>query len=102
MNKLTSFTTHIGNILAEIKQKNKLIEEAKKTYNPSFIEIIEELEKDDKTLCNMLVLWYGQKYLDNPIDIDDIMTSIKPKKKKETIYYDYSCGCGSLSSLSGC
>lgn len=102
MKPLSKLTAQIGNVLAEIKQRNKMIEMANKLSNPTFIDIIEDLEKDDKTLCNMLLLWYCQKYLDNPIDMEELMDNIKSfSKPKKTYEYRESSGCGSCS-ISSC
>lgn len=95
MKTLTKLTSQIGAVLAEIKQRNKLIEEAQKLSNPSFMDIITDLEKDDKTLCNMLLLWYCQKYLDNPIDMEDLLGKIKVTNNKKTSYsYPEPDSCG--------
>ena len=99
MNSLSKITSHIGSILAEVQERNKLLEEARKSVNPTFSEIIEELENDDKTLCNMLLLWYSQKYLDNPIDIDKLFENVKSFKKKEKKQKYYDAGCGPVSKL---
>jgi len=89
MNTLTKLTSQIGNVLAEIRQRNQLIEEAQKLSNPTFVDIITDLEKEDRTLCNMLLLWYCQKYLENPIDIEELFDKIKVVTKTKTPSYSY-------------
>ena len=93
MNTITKLTSQIGSVLAEIRQRNQLIEEAQKLSNPTFVDIITELEKEDKTLCNMLLLWYCQKYLENPIDLDELFNKIKVvTKTKQKCYEPDDCG----------
>lgn len=93
MNNLSQITAKIGSILSEIRQRNELIEEAQKIVNPSFLDIISELEKEDKTLCNMLILWYCQKYIDNPVDVDELFKKLKTitKTKKRSSYISGGC-----------
>lgn len=100
MNTLTRLTSQIGNVLAEIRQRNELIEKAQKMSNPTFMEIITELEKDDKTLCNMLLLWYCDKYLNDPVDMDAIVEDLKKviKTKKPRPSFGGGCGASSYSS----
>lgn len=99
MNTLSKLTSQIGAVLAEIRQRNQLIEEAQKLSNPTFVDIITELEKEDKTLCNMLLLWYCQKYLDNPIDLEELFKKIQIVSKTKTASSSYveDDGCGGYS-----
>ena len=98
-NSFTKIVKKISDSLAEAKQKNLLIEEARKTVNPTFFEILEELEKDDKTLYSMLILWYSEKYLENPLDLDKILDKVIGEQKKTFVpkktrpdYFGGSCG----------
>lgn len=88
----------MGNSLEKIKRRNKLIDETRKQYNPTFLEIMEELKNDDKTLFNMMMVWYMSK---NSIDnYDDIYDSIKKIVNENQNHINYSgsccddCGCG--------
>lgn len=98
MKRLTSFTAQIGNVLSKIKERNRVLDDARRLSNPTFLEIIEELKEDDRTLCSMLLLWYSQKYLDDPIDYDVLFDKIKGSLHKsdkiENEKYISQCGCG--------
>ena len=96
MKGLTSFTSQIGNILSKVRERNRVLDDARRLSNPTFLEIIEELKEDDKTLCNMLLLWYSQKYLDDPIDYDALFDKINKLSEHKI---DYSCVSGSCGSL---
>lgn len=101
MNTISKLTSQIGNVLAEIRERNKVIEAAQKRSNPTFMEIIEDLEKDDKTLCNMLLLWYCNKYLEDPVDMDAIVEDLKKVIKTKKARPSFGGGCGT-SSYSSC
>ena len=101
MKGLTSFTAQIGNVLSKIKERNRVLDDARRLSNPTFLEIIEELKEDDRTLCNMLLLWYSQKYLDNPVDIDKLFENAKSFKNKENKQKYYDAGCGGSELVYG-
>ena len=110
----TNITKKAGNVLEQIRRNNKLLESNRKQYNPTFLEIMEELQKDDKTLASMLLFWYMQRHSTNDLEFNKIVNeiesemsklgliqtgdvciggscgSIKQKKQK----HSYSCGCG--------
>ena len=116
----TDFTKITGDVIAKIKNNNKLIDELNKRYNPTFLEIIEDLQENDETLAKMLLLWYMTKYSIDESKIDDIMADIRKeytKVKRKALTndsYEYTCGrsnnyssgCGGSSSShnysSGC
>lgn len=121
---LTNITKMIGSRIASIKENNKLIEELNTIYNPTFLEIMEDLLKTNETLASMLILWYESKYSVNKekfnLILDELKDnkeeSIKKNKYKETfstryknryigsIVDDSDCGggggCGSISNRS--
>ena len=112
---LTDFTRTIGDTIAKIKNNNKLIDELNKKFNPTFVEIIENLQKTDPTLAKMLMVWYMETYSIDDKELETIVNKYqkKPKKTRETSHYtfeDYTCGssrssgCGSTyySSSGGC
>lgn len=111
---LTSLTAMIGDIIAKIKNNNKLIDELNKRYNPTFLEIMEDIKDTDKTLANLLMLWYIDRYSVDTSKLEKVMDDIrkeyglKEKVKTKIVYtstsggctdddYDYSGGCGSTS-----
>ena len=98
MKGLTSFTAQIGNVLSKIKEQNRVLDDARRLSNPTFLEIIEELKEDDRTLCSMLLLWYSQKYLDDPIDYDGLFDKINSSLHKSD-KIDYRCSGGSCGSV---
>ena len=110
---LTSLTAMIGDTIANIKNNNKLIDELNKRYNPTFLEIMEDIKDTDKTLANLLMLWYIDRYSIDTSKLEKVMDDIrkeyglkeKIKSKTKTVYtsigggctdndYDYSGGCG--------
>lgn len=120
----TNMTKKAGNVLEQIRRNNKLLESNRKQYNPTFLEIMEELQKDDKTLASMLLFWYMQRHSTNDLEFNKIVNEIetemsklgliqtgdsiigascgssKSKKQKRS----YSCGCGfeDLEELASC
>lgn len=109
---LTSLTAMIGDIIAKIKNNNKLIDELNKRYNPTFLEIMEDIKDTDKTLANLLMLWYIDRYSVDTSKLEKVLDDIrkeyglKEKVKTKIVYtstsggctdddYDYSGGCGS-------
>lgn len=107
--ELTALTKNIGTIIAKLKNNNRLIEELNKCYNPTFVEILEDLKDTDETLATMLSLWYMKKYSVNDAKLQSVINEIKsdfkindtPKKKTMT-YYDSGCGSGSTYNNSRC
>ena len=114
---LTSLTAMIGDTIAKIKNNNKLIDELNKRYNPTFLEIMEDIKDTDKTLANLLMLWYIDRYSVDTSKLEKVLDDIrkeygikeKVKTKTKTVYtsigggctdndYDYSGGCGGSSS----
>ena len=111
----TNMTKKAGNVLEQIRRNNKLLDSSRKQYNPTFLEIMEELQKDDRTLAAMLMFWYMQRHSVNDVEFNKIVNEIesemhslgliptgdtaigascgtfKQKKQKPS----YSCGCGS-------
>lgn len=114
---LTEITEKAAKILSAIKTRNTLLDnlekENSKIVNPTFVEIIDELEKDNKTLAQMLIMWYLEKYSINEDDLNQSLlelenASIKNKSKKKekatktstktSFYADYSCGIPYVSN----
>lgn len=99
---LTELTKKIGDTLARLKQNNKLVEEFNSTYNPTFVEIMEDLMITDKTLASLLMAWYNSKR-----EVPDNLSVPKPKKNPTTrtvssSSYGYSGGgCGPTPSYRG-
>lgn len=88
----TNITKKLGSSFEKIKRHNKLIDETRKQYNPTFLEIMEELKNDDKTLFNMMMVWYMSK---NSIDDhDDIYATVENIIKKTQDYSNYGGSCG--------
>ncbi len=107
--ELTALTKNIGTIIAKLKNNNRLIEELNKCYNPTFVEILEDLKDTDETLATMLSLWYMKKYSVNDAKLQSVINEIKSDfkinntPKKETMTYYYSgCGSGSTHNNSRC
>lgn len=120
----TNMTKKTGNVLEQIRRNNKLLDSSRKQYNPTFLEIMEELQKDDRTLAAMLMFWYMQRHSVNDMEFNKIVNEIesemyklgliptgdaaiggscgssKSNKKKQS----YSCGCGfeDLEELASC
>lgn len=99
---LTELTKKIGDTLARLKQNNKLVEEFNSTYNPTFVEIMEDLMITDKTLASLLMAWYNSKR-----EVPDSLSVPKPRKaptSRSSSSPSYGCssgGCGSSSSYRG-
>jgi len=103
---LTSLTAMIGDTIAKIKNNNKLIDELNKRYNPTFLEIMEDIKDSDKTLANLLMLWYIDRYSVDTSKLEKVMDDIrkeyglKEKVKTKTVYTSTGGGCTSGSG--GC
>lgn len=98
---LTNMTKRTGNVLEKIRRNNKLIESQRKQYNPTFVEIMEELQKDDKTLYAMLMFWYMQKHSMNDKEFNKIIEQIEKEMRNSYIIptADYIGGsCGTIVS----
>ena len=102
--KLTDIAKIIGENLDKLRYNNKLIEAQRKIVNPTFLEILEELYKDDELLAASLMNWYMNKYGEDISDDKEltklIMESIAEThiatKDEEDDYY--SCGCWNPSN----
>lgn len=101
----TTVSRNIGSLIAQLKNNNKLIDELNKVYNPTFVEILEDLQENDKTLGTMLLMWYCNKYDEREIKMDDLISKIKTEKSpkvKPSKTYSYSSGCGNNGGSVGC
>ncbi len=101
----TTVSRNIGSLIAQLKNNNKLIDELNKVYNPTFVEILEDLQENDKTLGTMLLMWYCNKYDEREIKMDDLISKIKTEKSskvKSSKTYSYSSGCGNNGGSAGC
>lgn len=94
--EITNLTKNIGEIIAKIKNNNKLVEELNKSFNPTFVEIIESLQKTDPTLAKMLMVWYMETYSIDDKRLNDIVNKYQVKKKVKPVYVAES-GCGNTS-----
>lgn len=95
MEVITNFVKGIGNAIAKMQSNNILIEELRKKYNPTFTEIMENLEDEDPTLATMLLLWYSKKTNFEVIDSKIIEDSFRLKKEKSKQKKGYiTGGCG--------
>lgn len=111
MTKFTGFTKMLGDALEKIRNNNMILEQERKANNPTFIEIMERLVKDDKSLAYLLLNWYFDTYCNDSLDISnlakELIQNTKDIKKKKQ-YSSSGCGivisgsCGTLSSISGC
>lgn len=93
----TTISRNIGSLIAQLKNNNKLIDELNKVYNPTFVEILEDLQENDKTLATMLLMWYCNKYDEREIKMDELISKIKTEKSskiKSSKTYSYNSGCG--------
>lgn len=112
----TDFTKNIGDTIAKIKNNNKLIDELNKRFNPTFVEIMESLQKTDPTLAKMLMVWYTETYTIDESELVNLVDKYQVKKKvkresKSTYassggctnpsWESYGGGCGSSSVSSG-
>ena len=95
----TEITKKTGSIIAKIKNNNKLVEELNKKFNPTFVEIIENLQKTDKTLCQLLMVWYMNTYSIDEDELNNIVEKYKDKtiKKQTKPKYVLESGCGNTS-----
>lgn len=99
----TEITRKTGSIIAKIKNNNKLIAELNKQFNPTFVEIIESLQKTDKTLAQLLMVWYMNTYSVNEDDLNNIVDKYKDKTiKKSSKCYWGGCGSSDYMDDSGC
>lgn len=94
--EITNLTKNIGEIIAKIKNNNKLVEELNKSFNPTFVEIIESLQKTDPTLAKMLMVWYMETYSIDDKRLNDIVNKYQVKKKVKP-HYVLESGCGNTS-----
>ena len=111
----TDFTKYIGDTIAKIKNNNELIDELNKRFNPTFIDIMESLQKTNPTLAKMLMIWYNETYTIDESELANLVNKYKVKKKtkrepKHTYVtsgacdgpsWDYDGGCGSSSINAG-
>lgn len=105
---LTSLTAMIGDTIAKIKNNNKLIDELNKRYNPTFLEIMEDIKDTDKTLANLLMLWYIDRYSVDTSKLEKVMDDIrkeyglKDKVKTKIVYNSIGGGCTDDEYSGGC
>lgn len=104
---LTNITRTIGDTIAKIKNNNKLIEELNKKFNPTFVEIIENLQKTDPTLAKMLMCWYMETYCIDDKELDALVSKYQKKPRKvsnsSSKTYSSSGGCDApFASSGGC
>ena len=102
---LTNVTRVIGDTIAKIKNNNKLIEELNKKFNPTFVEIIENLQKTDPTLAKMLMCWYMETYCIDDKELDALVSKYQKKPKNalsgSSKTYSSSDGCNGHYAFSG-
>lgn len=94
---LTDLAKILGSNLANLRYNNKLIEEQRKIVNPTFLEILEQLNEDDELLAASLMNWYMkkyEKYLDKNSDLSKLIFEQFEKKQQRSSSYS-SCGCDS-------
>ena len=111
----TDFTKYIGDTIAKIKNNNELIDELNKRFNPTFIDIMESLQKTNPTLAKMLMIWYNETYTIDESELANLVNKYKVKKKtkRESNHtyattggcdgpsWDSNGGCGSSSINAG-
>lgn len=83
----------IGSNLDKLRYNNKLIEAQRKIVNPSFLEILEELSKDDEVLAASLMNWYMNKY-GKSIGEKDLSSLILEQLREKTSSFSSSSSCG--------
>lgn len=95
----TEITRKTGSIIAKIKNNNKLIAELNKQFNPTFVEIIESLQKTDKTLAQLLMVWYMNTYSVNEDELNNLVDKYidKTAKKLPKARHVAESGCGNTS-----
>ena len=101
----TTVSKNIGSLIAQLKNNNKLIDELDKLYNPTFVEILEDLQENDKTLATMLLMWYCNKYDQREDEMDKLISKLKGKTTKvkpASIPTYISSGCGNNGGSVGC
>lgn len=97
---LTDITKQMGNIIANIKNNNVLVDELKTKFNPTFVEIMENLQETDPTLAKMLMVWYTETYTIDESELVNLVNKyqIKKKTKRESKpTYVVESGCGNTS-----
>ena len=114
MDIFTGITKSIGTAISKVKSNNTLLEELNKKYNPTFIDIVDDLtEKGDTILLSLLYQWYTKNLGIDPANIETELESIKLRNSKEyqemierqiKKFKSSSGGCGSSSDYynSGC
>jgi len=102
----TKVTKNVGGFLANLISHNELLDELNTVYNPTFIEILDDVKDSDQTLGSLLIYWYMNKYGINEDRLNNSMkylrASLSGEKKEEepkVIYkyieddgYNYTCG----------
>lgn len=98
--KLADLAKLIGENLDKLRYNNKLIEAQRKIVNPTFLEILEELNKDDEVLAASLMNWYLNKYGKSIVDDKElskaILSSMVESKAKSSYDNDDDYSCGSF------
>lgn len=103
----TKITKNVGGFLAKLISHNELLEEMHKVYNPTFIEILDDVKDNNQTLGSLLIYWYMNKYGINEDRLDESMKYLreslyheeKKEEQQKVIYkyindagYNYTCG----------
>lgn len=105
MDIFTGITKNVGKIIANIQENNKIFDELNKKYNPTFVEIIDELKEEDNSLLLALLYdWYRRR---NNLDFNQVKKELdemrelnsdeyKEKRLRETFKKRKfsSSGCG--------
>jgi hypothetical protein len=92
---LADITKVIGKNLANLRYNNQLIEAQRKLVNPTFLEILEELNKDDEVLAASLMNWYMNKYgknLGSDIELTKLILEKSENKNVSSLSFGASCG----------
>jgi len=99
MNDLfTDITKNVGRLIAKINNNNLLLQDLTKTYNPTFVDIIDDLnENGEETLLTLLLIWYNKKCGTDYSDFKKLINELDPSVSKSTASCDdddddYSCG----------
>lgn len=92
---LANITKIIGDNLANLRYNNQLIDAQRRLINPTFLEILEELNKDDEMLAASLMNWYMNKYgncIGSDKELAKLLLEQSTEKTKSETYYGASCG----------
>lgn len=98
---ITNLTKTIGDTIAKIKNNNKLVDELNKAFNPTFVEIMENLQETDPTLAKMLMVWYLDTYSLDKNKLNKLVANYQDKKKTQSKPFVLESGCGNTSGIYG-